>query len=87
MLPTLVPGETVTALRRWRKLRDGDVVVVQSPADGRWIIKRCHLTSPNTVRLLGDNAQFSTDSREFGDLAARDVRWILWSSSIPPRQK
>ena len=86
MLPTLVPGERVTALWRLRPLRSGDIVVVRSPRDSRvWLIKRCQLTTRGRVALVGDNPDYSTDSREFGDLARRSVRWVVLRSSIAAR--
>ena len=78
MLPTLYSGQHVIAYRRFRRLRDGDIVVVRDPRlASRWIVKRCHLVSDGRVELRGDNAALSTDSRTFGTLAARDVRWLV----------
>jgi phage repressor protein C with HTH and peptisase S24 domain len=85
MLPTLLPGEVVTALRRWRQLRTGDIVVVRSPTDDRWMIKRCQLEGRSFVQLLGDNSEYSTDSRDFGPVATRDVRWVVLPASIARR--
>ncbi len=78
MEPTLLPGEVVTAWRRFRRLRVGDVVVVLDPRDSdRWIVKRCHALSGGFVELRGDRAEASTDSREFGPLRARDVHYVV----------
>ncbi len=84
MLPTLVPGEIVTAVRRWRRLRSGDVVVLKSPVGDQWIVKRCQLIGRTSVQLTGDNEQFSFDSRDFGSVAPRDIHWIVLNSSIAP---
>lgn len=78
MIPTYRPGETLTALRRWRRVRPGDVVVVRDPRDERrWLLKRCVATRGALVELRGDNAMASTDSRDFGPVKRRDVRWIV----------
>ncbi len=78
MLPAYVPGERVTAVRRWRPVRVGDVVVVRDPREPRrWILKRCVAKTKGRLDLRGDNASSSTDSREFGMVRARDVRWVV----------
>jgi nickel-type superoxide dismutase maturation protease len=83
MLPTYRPGERVTALRRWRALRVGDVVVVRDPREPqRWLLKRCGSLEGGLVELRGDNTAHSTDSRTFGPVPARSVRWLVLA---PPR--
>jgi nickel-type superoxide dismutase maturation protease len=85
MLPTLVPGERVVAIRRYRRLRVGDVVMVRDPRDGtRWILKRCASIARRQVTLRGDNEAYSTDSRIFGPVSARRVRWLVLGT--PPRR-
>ena len=74
MLPTLLPGESVRARRRLGRLGIGEVVVVRDPSDGgRWLIKRVSALTKDRVELRGDNPEFSTDSRHFGDVARREV--------------
>lgn len=78
MRPTLAPGDRVLALRRWRALRVGDVVLVRDPRDAtRWIVKRCAAVGADVVTLAGDNESASTDSRVFGPVPAADVRWLV----------
>jgi hypothetical protein len=78
MSPTYVPGERLTALRRWRPIRPGDVVVVRDPRDSsRWLLKRCVAKIGSQLDLRGDNAAASTDSREFGLVASRAVVYIV----------
>jgi nickel-type superoxide dismutase maturation protease len=78
MAPTYAPGERLTALRRWRPVRAGDVVVVRDPRErSRWLLKRCVARSRGRLDLRGDNPGASTDSREFGPVAAREVSWIV----------
>ena len=77
MSPTYLPGERVTALRRWRPIRPGDVVVVRDPRDSSlWIVKRCVAKIGSQLDLRGDNAAASTDSREFGLVASSAVAYI-----------
>jgi nickel-type superoxide dismutase maturation protease len=77
MIPTVAPGERVTVVRRWRRVRAGDVVVVRDPrSPSRLLLKRCVRTVGAMVDLRGDNEAVSTDSRDFGLVPARDVRWL-----------
>ncbi|MGA7833623.1 MAG: S26 family signal peptidase [Acidimicrobiales bacterium] len=78
MMPTYRPGERLTALRRWRAVRVGDVVVVRDPRDEtRWLLKRCVATTGSSLELRGDNAEASTDSREFGPVPVSAVSFIV----------
>ena len=78
MAPTYRPGERLTAARRWRRVRVGEVVVVRDPRLAtRWMVKRCVGRSDAGLELRGDNLEGSTDSREFGPIPEREVRWIV----------
>jgi hypothetical protein len=59
-------------------VRVGDVVVVHDPRDEtRWLLKRCVAKSHSMLDLRGDNAAGSTDSRDFGLVASRDVGYLV----------
>ncbi|MBW4077310.1 MAG: S26 family signal peptidase [Acidobacteria bacterium] len=78
MVPTYLPGERLTALRRWRPVRVGDVVVVRDPREpSRWLLKRCVAREGSSLDLRGDNRAASTDSRDFGLVASREVVWLV----------
>lgn len=82
MTPTYRPGERLTAVRRWRPVRVGDVVVAHDPRHPtRWLLKRCVAKSGSQLDLRGDNPDASTDSRDFGLVASRAVPYIV----IPPK--
>lgn len=84
MTPTYRSGETLTALRRWRRVRPGDVVVVRNPHDDPpWLLKRCVSRAGSWLDLRGDNPQQSTDSRDFGLVDSREVFWIVASPKRP----
>lgn len=78
MLPTYVPGEHLTAVRKWRRVRVGDVVVVADPREpARWLLKRCVARTGAMLDLRGDNEFASTDSRDFGLVASSAVRYLV----------
>jgi phage repressor protein C with HTH and peptisase S24 domain len=78
MLPTYVPGEVLTAVRQWRGVRVGDVVVVRDPRDtSRWLLKRCVARQGALLDLRGDNERASTDSRDFGLVHRSLVRYLV----------
>ena len=78
MLPTYTPGDVLTAIRKWRRVRVGDVVVVRDPRDpSRWLIKRCVARRGSMVDVRGDNEGASTDSREFGLVNSKNVRYLV----------
>ena len=84
MSPTYLPGECVTALRRWRPVRPGDVVVVRDPRDSaRWLVKRCVARVGSKLDLRGDNAAASTDSREFGLVANSAIVYLVMDPRPP----
>jgi phage repressor protein C with HTH and peptisase S24 domain len=85
MEPTYQPGERLTALRPWRPVRRGDVVVIRDPRDpARWLLKRCVGRSGRIVELRGDNSLASTDSREFGPVPVEAVAWIVVGARPAP---
>ena len=86
MSPTYAPGERVTAVRRWRRVRPGDVVALLDPRDhARWLLKRCAARVGTDLDLCGDSPGESTDSREFGLVPERSIRWIVLAPR-PPRE-
>ncbi len=87
MAPTYRPGERLTALRRWRRVRRGDVVVVRDPRDpSRWLLKRCVGRVGALLDLRGDNAAASTDSRAFGLVPSRDVAYVVLAPRPRPQE-
>jgi nickel-type superoxide dismutase maturation protease len=66
MVPTLLPGDRVVAVRS--RVRVGDVVALRDPRDQRRVmVKRITcLTADGRAEVAGDNADASTDSRHFG---------------------
>jgi phage repressor protein C with HTH and peptisase S24 domain len=64
MSPRLHPGQILLAMRTYRKLRPGQVVIINH--QGLEKVKRIERVQDNMVFVIGDNLQMSTDSRHFG---------------------
>jgi signal peptidase I len=83
MEPTLSPGDWVIGIRSPRRVRRGDVVVVDHPdRPGFEVVKRVVAVAgdgdgpplaPGELWVEGD-AGIGVDSREFGPVLAADVR-------------
>jgi phage repressor protein C with HTH and peptisase S24 domain len=69
MQPTYAPGDVLVGLR-WFRARPGQVVVARHE---RPLIKRVKSVSGRSIWLEGDNAAASTDSRQFGPVARRQL--------------
>ncbi|MDH4146070.1 MAG: nickel-type superoxide dismutase maturation protease [Acidimicrobiia bacterium] len=66
MRPTLEPGDRVVALRALR-VRPGDLALCRDPRQPtRRLVKRALAWGPDGLDVAGDNADHSTDSRDFG---------------------
>lgn len=80
MAPRLKPGKLVIATPLLKKLRPGQVVILNH--DGKEKIKRIErIDSPEAKHLfvIGDNLKASSDSRHFGWIKKREVvARVLW---------
>lgn len=70
MEPTLRPGRIVFASPL---LSTGNQDVVVARVDGKDVIKRVSKVSATHIRLVGDNAGHSRDSRVFGEVSREVV--------------
>jgi nickel-type superoxide dismutase maturation protease len=74
MVPTLLPGDRVLAVRGLAP-RVGDLVAVTDPRDpGRVLVKRVVAIEPGGLVVGGDNGAASTDSRHFGPIGPAGLR-------------
>ena len=85
MVPTLLPGDRLLAVRLHRLARVGDVVLAADPRDPtRELVKRVVRRDRWGVELRGDNATASTDARVFGAVPGGSVRWRVVLRYWPP---
>jgi len=78
MLPSFAPRDRVLLWRTHRP-RVGDVVLLEDPRDGRWLLKRVTGLRSREVFVEGDNRWHSTDSRSFGWVPYERIQGrVLW---------
>jgi phage repressor protein C with HTH and peptisase S24 domain len=78
MVPTFRDGDETLAVRRWRPVRVGDLVIAPDPRDPRrQLVKRCVGRTGRLASLAGDNPSASTDSRSFGPVPVRSIRYLV----------
>ena len=69
MLPSLREGDIVF-FKKYKKeefsLKVGEIVIFQNPINNQREIKRIKRIEKTCVEVLGDNLEFSIDSRSFG---------------------
>lgn len=77
MSPRLAPGQLVLGWNMFHKITPGEVYIFRH--DGREKIKRVERVISNRVFFIGDNLEFSSDSRHFGWVDARKINAkIIW---------
>lgn len=85
MEPVFKHDKTVVAVKAWRLLRAGDVVVVRH--EGLEKIKRIEKLDGDRIFLLGDNQACSTDSRHYGWVSATIVTGkVVWPINLSKSQ-
>ena len=83
MRPALEPGDYVLVNRwayRFRPPSKGDIVVVRDPeTPDRFLVKRISdVRDAGQVRVAGDNANRSRDSRTFGPIDRHEIVGKVW---------
>jgi nickel-type superoxide dismutase maturation protease len=84
MVPALQPGDHVL-VRKNASVRRGDIVAACDPrVPARSVLKRVAGVSDEGVFLLGDNAEHSTDSRQWGPVPMTSVQGRAMYRYAPP---
>lgn len=77
MTPKLNPGQLLLATPLFRRLRPGQVVIINH--GGKQKVKRIERIDDNRVFVIGDNLSASTDSRHFGWLELHQIiARVIW---------
>lgn len=77
MVPSLPPGTTVIAHRLIGRLKVGDIIIFVH--DGKEKIKRIGEIKHDEIFVLGDHAETSTDSRQFGWISKELIKAkVFW---------
>ena len=75
MFPTLVEGDNLWSVRSYLcTIRVGDIVVAKPyECDNKLVIKRVHRIENGYYYILGDNADESYDSRNYGWVSKKEI--------------
>lgn len=72
MAPKLRPGQLLVATPLFRRLRPGQVVIVEK--DDKELVKRIERIDNDMIFLISDNLEVKNDSRQFGWLSREAIR-------------
>ena len=90
MLPSLKEGDIVF-FKIYKKGKSepkpGQIVIFNHPIKNIICIKRINIVNQNNIEVLGDNIEFSEDSKKFGLLKKEKIIGIFTSKLIIPKLK
>jgi len=83
MLPTLHDGDWVLVEECYYKKHspeEGELVLIEHPQrQGYLMVKRIFSITEEALHIVGDNPEYSTDSRHFGLVHLEKLRARVWS--------
>ena len=90
MSPYLKEGDIVF-FKKYKKnkskLKNLQIVIFDHPLKNKRLIKRINSVHQNNVELLGDNIEFSEDSKKFGLVNNEKIIGIITSKLVIPKLK
>ena len=90
MLPFLKEGDIVF-FKKYKKnkskLKMRQIIIFNHPLKNKSLIKRINSVNQNNIEVLGDNIEFSEDSKKFGLVNNEKVIGIVTSKLIIPKLK
>ena len=90
MLPTLKAGDIVF-FKKYKKhksiLKNRQIVIFNHPLKNKNLIKRISSVNQNNVEVLGDNIEYSEDSKKFGLIKNEKIIGIITSKLMMPKLK
>ena len=90
MLPTLIEGDLVffkVYKKNKTRLKNRQIVIFDHPFKNKILIKRINSVNQNNIEVLGDNIEFSEDSKKFGLINNEKIIGIVTSKLIIPKLK
>ena len=90
MLPSLKEGDIVF-FKKYKKnkskLKIRQIIIFNHPLKNKSLIKRINSLTLNNIEVLGDNFEFSEDSKKFGLVNNEKVIGIVTSKLVVPKLK
>ncbi|WP_348534785.1 nickel-type superoxide dismutase maturation protease [Prochlorococcus marinus] len=88
MLPSLEEGDIVF-FKEYKKnksrLKNRQIVIFNHPLKNKTLIKRIISVNQNNIEVLGDNIEFSEDSKKFGLVNNEKIIGIITSKLMIPK--
>ena len=90
MFPYLKEGDIVF-FKKYKKnksiLKNRQIVIFNHPLKNKNLIKRINSVNKNNIYVIGDNIEFSEDSKKFGLVNNEKVIGIVTSKLVVPKLK
>ncbi len=90
MLPTLKENELVffkKYIKNKSHLKVDQIVIFQHPFENIRLIKRINHVSKNSIKVFGDNIEYSDDSSKFGFINNEKIIGIVTSKLVSLKLK
>ena len=90
MSPYLKEGDIVF-YKQYKKnksrLKNKQIVIFNHPVENKRLVKRINSVNQNNIEVLGDNIEYSEDSKKFGLIKNEKIIGIITSKLMMPKLK